>query len=214
MVFFFTSVVDGREWSLYMGRDKMENEDLLRWGFPEDVWFHVDKLSSAHVYLRLNKGETVNDIPKELVEQCCQLVKANSIQGCKLQNVDIVYTPYPNLKKTGDMVDGQVGFHKNKRVVRINVEKNNEIWKKLEKTREEKDIDLKEERERRDKGEREDQKKVQKLQREMEKARIEEDRKEKEMRSYKLMDNDPETATSNQFDNESDAERELVDDFM
>ena len=30
MVFFFTSVVDGREWSLYMGRDKMENEDLLR----------------------------------------------------------------------------------------------------------------------------------------------------------------------------------------
>ena len=62
--------------------------------------------------------------------------------------------------------------------------------------------------------EREDQKKVQKLQREMEKARIEEDRKEKEMRSYKLMDNDPETATSNQFDNESDAERELVDDFM
>jgi len=29
------------------------DEDLIKWGWPEDVWFHVDKLSSAHVYLRL-----------------------------------------------------------------------------------------------------------------------------------------------------------------
>lgn len=30
------------------------DEDLIRWGWPEDVWFHVDKYSSAHVYLRLH----------------------------------------------------------------------------------------------------------------------------------------------------------------
>ena len=48
----------------------------------------------------------------------------------------------------------------------------------------------------------------------MEKVKIEEDRKEREMRSYKLMDADPNLSTSNQFANESDAERELVDDFM
>ena len=41
--------------------------------------------------------------------------------------MDIVYTPYPNLKKTGDMVAGQVGFHKNKKVIKINIEKNNEV---------------------------------------------------------------------------------------
>ena len=29
------------------------DEDLIKWGWPEDVWFHVDKHSSAHVYLRL-----------------------------------------------------------------------------------------------------------------------------------------------------------------
>lgn len=38
---------------MFMGRDKFENEDLIKYGFPEDVWFHVDNLSSAHVYLRL-----------------------------------------------------------------------------------------------------------------------------------------------------------------
>jgi len=31
------------------------DEELLRWAFPEDVWFHVDKLSSAHVYLRMRE---------------------------------------------------------------------------------------------------------------------------------------------------------------
>lgn len=41
---------------MYMGRDKYENEDLIKYGFPEDVWFHVDNLSSAHVYLRLPKA--------------------------------------------------------------------------------------------------------------------------------------------------------------
>lgn len=29
------------------------DEHLIKWGWPEDVWFHVDKVSSAHVYLRL-----------------------------------------------------------------------------------------------------------------------------------------------------------------
>lgn len=38
---------------VYMGKDKFENEELLKYGFPEDVWFHVDDLSSAHVYLRM-----------------------------------------------------------------------------------------------------------------------------------------------------------------
>jgi len=36
-----------------MGRDKYENEDLIKYMWPEDVWFHVDDLSSAHVYLRM-----------------------------------------------------------------------------------------------------------------------------------------------------------------
>ena len=36
-----------------MGADKYENEGLFEWGQTRDVWFHVDGLSSAHVYLRL-----------------------------------------------------------------------------------------------------------------------------------------------------------------
>ena len=38
----------------YVGRNKHENEDLIAHGWPGDVWFHVDGVSSAHVYFRLN----------------------------------------------------------------------------------------------------------------------------------------------------------------
>lgn len=44
---------------IYMGRDKYENEDLIKYGLPTDVWFHVDDMSSAHVYLRLADGATM-----------------------------------------------------------------------------------------------------------------------------------------------------------
>ena len=38
---------------VYMGKDQDENDELIEHGWKSDVWFHVDSLSSAHVYLRL-----------------------------------------------------------------------------------------------------------------------------------------------------------------
>lgn len=40
----------------HQGADKYENEDLIKYSLPHDIWFHVDALSSAHVYLRLPEG--------------------------------------------------------------------------------------------------------------------------------------------------------------
>jgi predicted ribosome quality control (RQC) complex YloA/Tae2 family protein len=69
-----------------MGRDKFENEDLIKYGWPEDIWFHVDDLSSAHVYLRMKPGMGMDDVPEEAVLDCSALVKANSIAGCKVSS--------------------------------------------------------------------------------------------------------------------------------
>jgi len=68
-----------------MGKDKYENEDLIKYGLPEDVWFHVDDLSSAHVYARMKPNMTLDDISEELLLDCAALVKANSIIGCKVR---------------------------------------------------------------------------------------------------------------------------------
>ncbi len=72
-----------------MGADKYENEDLIRYGLLEDIWFHVDDLSSAHVYLRLNKNQRLEDVSDKTIQECAQLVKANSIEGCKLKECTV-----------------------------------------------------------------------------------------------------------------------------
>lgn len=122
MVFYYTPRgADKTGHTIYVGKDKHENEELIKYGFPEDVWWHVDRLSSAHVYLRLRRGQSLADITAEELEDCCQLVKANSIEGHKASSVAVVYTPWANLRKTADMDTGQVGFHDEKAVVRVHV---------------------------------------------------------------------------------------------
>lgn len=92
---------EGRDprYLIYCGKDKHENEELIRWGWPEDVWFHVADMSSAHVYVRLLPEQTIDDLPAEVIEDAAQLCKLNSIQGCKVNNVKIVITMWENLKK-------------------------------------------------------------------------------------------------------------------
>lgn len=64
MVFYYRTT-DGH--LVYKGKDKYENEQLIKFAFPQDVWFHVDDFSSAHVYIRLHEGETWDNIdPKNL----------------------------------------------------------------------------------------------------------------------------------------------------
>ncbi|EME88980.1 uncharacterized protein MYCFIDRAFT_76360 [Pseudocercospora fijiensis CIRAD86] len=155
MVYYFTSNLVSPAAYIYMGKDKVENEDLIAHGWPEDIWFHVDNLSSAHVYLRMTPGQTWDNLPTSLLTDCAQLTKANSIDGNKKDNITIIYTPWSNLKKTGDMATGQVGFHNPKLVKKVYVEKReNAIVNRLNKTKVEKYPDLKAEKEERDREER------------------------------------------------------------
>ncbi|KAJ7051792.1 cytoplasmic protein [Mycena amicta] len=149
MVLFFTSTAHTPPITIYMGKDKVENEDLIKYAVPSDIWFHVDKLSSAHVYLRLPEdgSMTWDAIPAPLLTDCAQLVKANSIEGNKKDNLTIIYTPSDNLKKTGDMAVGQVSFHNDKRVKRVHVPtRENAIVNRLNKTKSERVVDHEQER--------------------------------------------------------------------
>ncbi|KAA8494588.1 Coiled-coil domain-containing protein 25-like [Porphyridium purpureum] len=142
MVFYFT--ICDPSYVVYMGKDKYENEELIKHAWPEDVWFHVDKFSSAHVYLRLRDGDfDINTIPSDVLEDLAQLTKQNSIEGSKRNNVQIVYTMASNLKKTGGMEVGQVSFHNQKEVKYTKVEtRKSEIINRLSKTKEERHPDL------------------------------------------------------------------------
>ncbi|KAJ6554976.1 cytoplasmic protein [Mycena vulgaris] len=216
MVLLFTSTAISPSVTLYMGRDKVENEDLIKYAHPGDIWFHVDKLSSAHVYLRLpeNASMTWDALPEALLADCAQLVKANSIEGNKKDNLTIIYTPADNLKKSGDMAVGQVSFHSDKKVKRVHVpQRENAIVNRLNKTKSERVVDHEQERVDRLKREAAARRAAaaEKKKADMELARARE--AEKAARSYdSLFSGDPEEEEERGAQKKS--VREIEDDFM
>ncbi|KAJ5902600.1 coiled-coil domain-containing protein 25 [Penicillium taxi] len=176
MVYYFTSNVVKPSAFIYVGKDKFENEDLINFGLESDVWvgflpaFHVDNLSSAHVYVRLREGDSWENIPEELLEDCAQLTKANSIEGNKKDNITVIYTPWSNLKKDGSMATGQVSFYNPKLVRKVLVRaRENPIVNRLNKTRVEKYPDLRAEKEEFEKKKRNNERKARDQQKEKEK---------------------------------------------
>merc|ERR1711963_1152251 len=179
-----------------MGRDKVENEDLIAFGLPEDVWFHVEGLSSAHVYVRLPEGLTIEDIDAETLEDCAQLVKANSIQGNKQNNIDVVYTPWSNLKK----------IHVEKRI--------NDIVNRLNKSKREEYPDLKAARAAYDAAKRAERKAGLQDQKRQEKKEKEAKAAEKELRSYGALMQDDAMTSNKQLASKYASVEEMEDDFM
>lgn len=121
----------------------------------------------------------------------------------------IIYTPWSNLKKSGNMATGQVGFHNQKLVKRVYVEKReNVIVNRLNKTKVEKFPDLKAEKE---EMEREVRKKERIAAQEQKKedARLAEERKQLKWQKEHMYDD---VHTEDQMRSNADGYDE--DDFM
>ncbi|XP_050827871.1 coiled-coil domain-containing protein 25 [Serinus canaria] len=150
------------------------------------------------------QGQTMDDIPKEVLSDCAHLVKANSIQGCKLSSVTVLYTPWSNLRKTPDMDVGQIGFHRSKDVRSVTVERRGaEQLRRLERTRVERFPDLAAERECRDREERGRRRAELQEQRREQREELRRKREMEELRSYSSLMK-AENMSSNQDGNDSD----------
>jgi len=175
--------------------------------------FHVDKLSSAHIYLRLREGEAWDAIPEDLLADLGQLTKANSIEGNKKDNVTVIYTPWSNLRKDGSMAVGQVSFKDQRKVRRILVpQRENAVVNRLNKTKVEKHPDLRQEKEDRQKELRKKTLAEQQA-RKKEEARVAKERQEKKWQKDHAYDElfaeENMVSTSNQ-----DRDENWEDDFM
>ncbi|CUM64515.1 uncharacterized protein PRCAT00002120001 [Priceomyces carsonii] len=145
MVYFFTVIQNDelgpKERTVYMGKDKFENDPLIKHSHSKDLWFHVDNFSSAHLYLRLEDEERLAKfddlkLDETLLSQVAQLTKANSIKGNKVNNVKIIYTPVENLHTDGSMDIGTVTFKSRKKVKKLHVDKKDStVVNKITKTK-------------------------------------------------------------------------------
>ncbi|KAB1204397.1 La protein 1 [Morella rubra] len=156
-------------------------------------------MSSAHVYVRLHKGQTIDDIS----------------EGNKVNNIDVVYTPWSNLKKTASMDVGQVGFHNPKMVRTVRVEKRiNEIVNRLNRTKVERKPDFKAEREAVSAAERAERKlQLRDKKRREEMERLEKER-QAELRSYKGLMVSENMTSNKQIGATSKSLQELEEDFI
>jgi predicted ribosome quality control (RQC) complex YloA/Tae2 family protein len=88
-----------------MGKDKYENEELIKHAFPLDIWFHVDNQPSCHVILNNDDKVKLNDIPRQVLKRAAYLCKINS--SAKTQpKCDVIYAPISAITKT--QIVGQV----------------------------------------------------------------------------------------------------------
>jgi len=136
------------------------------------------------------------------------LVKENSIEGKKKDKVRIVYTPYPNLHKTGDMDVGAVGFHNEKMRFYMEIEKDKDIVKRIAKTKEERNPNLQEEKEKRIQG---DKKEKTAHYKQQQKERMEQEKKKKEEEDMK---NYHEHVKKEMMKSNKDSAQNLEEDFM
>lgn len=156
MVYFFKAAVkcgseydefslgdEAAERTIFMGKDKFENEPLIKHSHPKNLWFHVDKHSSAHLYLQLSAEEQqvkFEDLKldDQLLQQLGQLTKANSIKANKLNNITVIYTPVDNLRSDGLTDIGTVTFVNGQKLKRIHIAKrDNAVVNQLNRTKHE-----------------------------------------------------------------------------
>jgi predicted ribosome quality control (RQC) complex YloA/Tae2 family protein len=84
-------------YTIYVGQDKNENAELIDSADQNDVWFHVEDMTSCHVLLKHNMH--VKRYPKQVIKRCAYLCKINS-KAKTLSKCNIIYTCISNIKKT------------------------------------------------------------------------------------------------------------------
>lgn len=141
MVYFYTSQPSeyATPHQIIVGKDKFENDMLIKYGYRElnYIWFHADKYSSGHVYLKLLSTEkSLDDVPPDVINDCLQLCKSESIQGNKLPQCTIICTPWHNLRKNKYMKPGEVSFKSTRMIKKLECyARDNKVLNRLQKTR-------------------------------------------------------------------------------
>ena len=105
--------VGGTIYTIKIGRNEKENDDLIRKSDKNDLWFHLEDNPSPHGFISVTVNEGVKAtcpfrscIPHEIIYKTALLVKKYS--NCKhLPVVYVIYTKIENLcltKKLGTVL--------------------------------------------------------------------------------------------------------------
>jgi predicted ribosome quality control (RQC) complex YloA/Tae2 family protein len=93
-------IFENIEYTIYEGKNAQGNNSLLDECSENDIWFHVNNSTSAHIVLSIpTTTTTTTKPPKQVIKRCCCICKASTKTSNK---VEIVYTTRSNLEKVND----------------------------------------------------------------------------------------------------------------
>ena len=84
-----------KQYTILIGKNKLENDTLIRNSEPNDLWFHLDNMSSPHIVLKTN-GDL---IPKKYINSILSLFPLHK-SGLKFTKFKVIYTEIKNIQLT------------------------------------------------------------------------------------------------------------------
>ncbi len=106
--------INGISYCIRIGRNKKENDELVKTSAKTDIWFHVDGAPSPHIIL--STAERLNVIPKQVIKRCACLCKSNSSMKSE-SKCGIIYTEVANVLPTEH--EGQVTINGMRKMIFI-----------------------------------------------------------------------------------------------
>ncbi len=115
------SATSGDGWTIYMGRNRIENDQLLRHvAQPNDIWLHALGQSGSHVLIKMSSGQ--QEPPRTTIIEAAQLAahfsKAKSTTRAKVR---VVYTHCRFVKKMAGGKPGAVTYE-NEKVIEVEID--------------------------------------------------------------------------------------------
>jgi len=107
------SVTSSDGWTIYVGRNRHENDQLLsKLAQPNDIWLHILGSGGAHVLIRVPASK--QDPPLTTLKEAAQIAARLSKGGTSGTKVRVVYTHVKYVKKLGKDKPGQVRYENEK----------------------------------------------------------------------------------------------------
>lgn len=100
------------EMTYFVGTNAQDNWDLISASNPNDIWFHLQNVSSCHVVLKMN-DLTLEQLSKQTILHCASKCKASKHANL---NMNVIYTEIKNISKA--QVVGSV-YVKNERIISV-----------------------------------------------------------------------------------------------
>ena len=86
--------INDKIYQIYIGKNAIANEQIIKLSHPESIWFHFNNISSAHIILD-SKGD---NIPQKYINQIA--LKLFEYKKHVPNNINAIYTKVKNVKLT------------------------------------------------------------------------------------------------------------------